>query len=239
MNVNKVYHGDCLEIMKTLPDKSIDLILTDPPYELDNHGAGRNSIFIKNTKLVYNPEHLEFTNHGFDYEHIFNEFIRITKTVNILIFCSNKQISKIMNWWENKKYSTTLLVWHKTNPTPMTGGHYISDLEFMVYIRGKGARFNNLQYSDLSKVYKYPTTNNKIRFHPTQKNLELITRILRVHSNENDTVLDPFAGSGTTGIACMNTDRKYILMEKEEKYYNIIVDRINKKLEQQKINFGE
>ena len=104
----KLYHGDCLEIMKSIPDKSIDLVLTDPPYELETHGGGNR----KQWKNIHN-NFIEDLSFGFNYEKVFNEFLRVCKTPNILIFCSNKQISKIMSWFEERKLSTTLLCWYK------------------------------------------------------------------------------------------------------------------------------
>ena len=103
----KLLHGDCLQFMKQIPDKSIDLIITDPPYEFDNHGGGKNE--FSSRKLVKNL-HINFMSFGFDYDTVFTEMLRICKTPNILIFCSNKQISKIMSYFESMSLSTTLYV---------------------------------------------------------------------------------------------------------------------------------
>ena len=132
-----------------------------------------------------------------------------------------------MGYWENLGYSTTLLVWKKLNAIPFGNGKYVSDAEFIIYVREKGCVFNNVNIKEKSKFYEYSANNIKLkREHPTEKPILLLERILKIHSKEQDIVLDPFAGSGTTGIACINTNRNYILIEKEKKYYDIINDRI-------------
>ncbi|MDD3397920.1 MAG: DNA methyltransferase [Clostridia bacterium] len=219
----KLLCGDCLEVMKQIPDKSIDLIITDPPYELDTHGGG-DRVKWKN---IHNKFIDEFSC-GFEYENVFNEFMRICKTPNILIFCSNKQISKIMSWFENKKLSTTLICWHKEGYIPFSNGKHMSDVEFIVYVRAKNAHWNNSVDSKLkSKVIKSNWRIHK-KLHPTQKSIEIMEHLINLHSFENDIVLDAFMGSGTTGVACMNLNRKFIGIELDENYFEIAKNRILK-----------
>lgn len=216
--------GDCLKLMKEIPDNSIDLIITDPPYELDNHGGGTTNLAQR--KLV-KEKHIDFISNGFDYEKCFEEFIRITKKSNFLIFCSNKQISKIMSYFENLKMSTTLLVWQKANPIPLCNGKYINDSEFIVYVRGKNAPFNNEADIHLKyKIKKYPTVSTKLRKHPTEKPISLLEDLIELHSFENNIILDPFMGSGSTGLACHNLGRNFVGFEIDEKYFNIAKERI-------------
>lgn len=220
----KLIHGDCLEEMAKIPDKSIDLIVTDPPYELSLHGGAG---CFKDRKLI-NDKHLDFISKGFDYDQCFNEFIRICKIPNMLIFCSNNQVSKIMSFFEGKNPSATLLVWQKTNPVPLCCGKHLSDVEFIVYVRGKGATFNNdTPFEYKKKVYTSGIVPSKSRLHPTQKSVTHIEQYLKLHSKENDVVLDPFMGSGTTGIACVNTNRRFIGIELDENYFNIAKKRID------------
>lgn len=102
LEVNKIYNGDCLELMKEIPDKSIDLVLTDPPYIMDNHGSKVNTGSFK--RALTNEKHIDFICQDFDFIPIFNEFIRICKKVNIFIFCSNAQISRTMDFFEKKVF---------------------------------------------------------------------------------------------------------------------------------------
>ena len=216
--------GDCLERMKEIPDGSIDCIITDPPYELDNHGGGITELAQRD--LVKNLN-INFISKGFDIDIVLGEFLRVCKTPNMLIFCSNKQISKTMNYFELKKLSVTLLVWNKTNPSPLCNGKHLSDAEFIVYVRGKGATFNNdVPFAYKKKIYASPIVSNKNRLHPTQKSVNHIKQYIELHTNKNDIVFDPFMGSGSTGVACINNNRKFIGIEIDEKYYDISCKRI-------------
>lgn len=233
LEINQIYNGDCLELMKSIPEKSVDLIITDPPYELENHGGGQSKMASR--KLV-KERHIDFISHGFDYELVFGEFLRIAKIPNYIIFCSNKQVSKIMRWFEDKNLSTTLLIWHKTNPVPFANGKHLSDVEFAVYVRGANATFNNdvpLEYK--SKVYCSPIVNNAKRYHPTEKPIELLSRYIDTFSKNDDIVLDPFAGSGTTCIAALRENRKYIGIELDPHYYEVAKKRIETELSQPKL----
>lgn len=216
--------GDCLEILEDIPNKSIDLVLIDPPYEQDTHTGGKTSLAQR--KLIQ-ENHIEFISNGYNYDLCFELLLKKCKTPNLLIFCSNKQISKIMGYFERKKLTTTLLVWKKTNPIPLCNGKHISDCEFIVYVRGKNAHFNNK--SDIKNKYKvkiYPTITGKNRVHPTEKNIDLLKELIELHTFENDTVLDCFMGSGTTGAACKELNRNFIGIELDENYFNIAKQRI-------------
>ena len=227
MNGVKLYKGDCVEVMKSLPSNSVDLIVTDPPYELETHGGGGKSNFAKGRKLNILDNHIGFISQGFDYDTVFSEFLRICKVPNILIFCSNDQVSKTMSWFENNGLRVTLLVWHKTNACPLGNGKHISDIEFIVYVRGKGACFNNdTPLKHKSKVFTSPICSGTDRFHPTQKRVEHIKQYLELHSNEGDTILDCFMGSGTTGVASVQSKRNFIGVEIDDKYFDLAEKRI-------------
>ena len=220
----KLLQGDCLELLKDIPDKSIDLILTDPPYECENHGGG--SAELAQRDLVKNL-HIDFMSNGFAYDSVFSEFLRICRTPNCLIFCSNSQISTIMSWFEAKSIPTTLLVWYKENPIPLCNGKYLSDCEFIVYVHGKGATFNDsCPFEFKHKLYSSPIVPANNRFHPAQKPIELLEQYILLHSNSSATILDPFMGSGSTAIACYNTDRNFIGMELNKDYYHIAEQRL-------------
>lgn len=221
-----LYNSDCMDVMKEMPDKSVDFILTDIPYEIDCHGGGdafsdRSMIGGKGK-----PSTLEFISHGIEYNEVFLEFERISKVVNACIFCSSKQIGKIMMWWQNKGYSTTLLVWDKPNPIPLCNGKYVENLEFIVYVRGKNAIYNNLGYEMQLKTFRYVPPNTKDRIHETEKPLALLKHLLMIHTKENDIVFDPYAGSFSTAIACHDLKRNFIGSEILSKYYDKAVERI-------------
>lgn len=193
MEFNKIYNKDCVAFMKQLPSKCIDCIITDPPYVLKNGGHGGTGDFAER-KLV-KDKHIDFISNGFDNETVFNEFIRLCKIPNFYIFCSNRQVSQIMSWFEGKNLSTTLLVWHKLNPIPLVRNKHLPDVEFVVYVRGGGATFNdNVPIKLKSHVYTSPVVDNRNRFHPTQKDVNQIRQFLLLSTKANDVVLDPFIG---------------------------------------------
>ena len=235
---NQLYCGDCLEVMKQLPDKSVDLILTDPPYEINCHGGAAigSRLGLRANKM---RDDLRFISTGFDYETNFEQWKRICYPLNAYIFCSNKQITRIMSYFE-KDYSTTLLVWNKTNAVPLGNGTYHNNLEFIICVREKGSFFNNDQpIEKKTKIYEMPYPANVNRVHPAQKPVELIQELINMKSKEGQTVLDTFMGSGTTGVACEKMNRKFIGIEIEQKYFDIAVQRIKAENDQMKFNFEE
>lgn len=219
-----LFNNDCFNVFPQIENKSVDFVCIDPPYELDNHGGVVRGHDLE--RKLNRDKHINFISDGFDIEKIFTEIERISRVLNMICFCSNKQVSKIMNFWEQKKYSTTLLVWDKPNPIPLGNGKHISNLEFMVFVRAKGATFNNIGVNEQKKTFNYPSPSSKVRQHPTQKPIELLERLLKLHSNEEQIVLDCFSGSNTTGVACKNLNRKYIGIEMDKNYFDIGVERL-------------
>lgn len=221
---NKIINGDCLEIMRKLPDKCVDLILTDPPYDLKLHGGSGMGGFCER-KLI-KLKHIDFISSGFDYDAVFTEFIRLCKKVNLYIFCSNAQITKIMTWFESRGYIVTLLVWHKTNAVPLVNKKYHSNAEFIICVREQGATFNNLPVAESTKIFAKLFPQGKCRIHPTQKPLDLIETLIKRKSNEGDLILDAFSGSGATAIAADNQKRNFICIEKDQDFYTLSVERL-------------
>ena len=225
LNGLRCFNGDCLELMGSMPDKSVDFILTDIPYELDLNGGGGHGDFINRRLLRPRKESaIYFVSHGIDYDRVFTEFIRVLKVVNVCVFCSNKQIGRIMTWWESKGYVATLLVWDKPNPMPLGNGNYINNLEFIVYIREKGATFNSLGYRLQQKTFHYTTPSKRI--HETEKPVGLLRHLVALHTKEGDLVFDPYAGSFSTAVACFKEKRRFVGCEILEKYYAPAVKRL-------------
>lgn len=225
------YNADCMDVMTAMQDKSVDFILTDIPYELDFSGGGARGDF-RDRKHIQAKESssLYFISHGIDYDKTFAQFERICRRVNICIFCSNKQIGRIMTWWENKGYTVTLLVWDKPNPIPLGYHRYIGNLEFIIYVRTKGVTYNNLGYDKQKKTFHYYPPLSRERLHETEKPLQLLQHLLELHTKCGDTVFDPYAGSFSTAIACHNTNRKFIGCEVLPKYFIPAMGRLNGKV---------
>ena len=222
MELNVVYNEDCLEGMKQIPNKSVDLVITDPPYLIDTVGSGLYS--QKDKQYI---KELNFMKDGFSKE-ILDEICRVMKKINLYIFCSQKQIIPLLDYFvREKKCNWNIITWHKTNPIPACGNKYLTDTEYVLFFREKGVKI----YGDYQTKFTYYLTSlnqkDKIKYnHPTIKPLNIIQNFIINSSKEGEIVLDPFMGSGTTAIACMNTNRNYIGFEIDKGYYDIILERI-------------
>lgn len=222
---NKIINADCMDILKQLPDKSVDLVLTDPPYILTPHGGGKQGLADRSTKI---RDEIDFIASDFDFENVSAELLRVCKTPNIIMFCSAMQLGRTIVYFENKGLRADVLVWSKSNPAPLSNGKYISDIEYIVYVHTKGSPWNNNTPNDYKKKTKiYPIITNLMdKIHPTQKPVDLIQEMISVHSFENDLVLDCFSGSGTTAIACHNLKRRFICIERDYDYFTASAKRL-------------
>ena len=223
MNYDYIEQGDCLELMKKIPDKSVDLVVTDPPYVIETTGAG----IYKQADKQYVKE-LNGIKDGFS-EEILDELCRVMKKINIYLFCSQKQIIPLLDYFvKGKKCNWNLLSWHKTNPVPACGNKYLTDTEFILFFREKGVPI----YGEFKTKFTYYVTplnqkDKKQYGHPTIKPLEIIQNLIVNSSEENGTVLDPFLGSGSTCVAAVNTGRHYIGFELDPTYFQIACDRLD------------
>ena len=233
MSKVKLLHGDCLDKMKFIPSGFVDLIVTDPPYLIETSGAG----IYKQKDKQYVKE-LNFIKDGFSKE-VLDEMCRVLKKINIYIFCSQKQIVLLLDYFlKNKKteghplygkdINWNIISWHKTNPVPACGNKYLTDTEFILFFREKGVKIYG-SFETKRTHYETPLNqkDKKIYGHPTVKPLNIIENFIENSSLPNDTVLDPFMGSGTTGHAAVNKNRNFIGIELEKNYYDLSKERIN------------
>lgn len=219
----QLLHGDCLGLMKDIPDGSIDLVVTDPPYQIETSGAG----IYKQADKQYIKE-LNTMKDGFS-EEVLEQLCRVMKRINVYLFCSQKQIIPLLEYFVKKrKCNWNLLCWHKTNPVPACGNKYLTDTEFILFFREKGVKVYG-EYSTKFTYYLTPLNQKEKKKygHPTVKPLNIIQNLIINSSQEGQTVLDCFMGSGSTGVACVNTGRRFIGMEKEQKYFDIAKQRID------------
>lgn len=214
--------GDCLEKLKQVPDDYIDLILTDPPYNIskDNNftSMGRSGIDFGEW------------DHNADLTSWIKEGARVLKPGGgMVIFNAWLKLPNIANACEDSGLIVKdLLRWEKSNPMPRNRNRrYIVDYEFALWIVKKGLwTFNrqNEKYQRPKFIHSIP--NGKKRVHPTQKPVKLMEELIKIHSNENDIVLDPFMGSRSTGVAALNLNRKFIGIELDDKYYDAAKNRL-------------
>lgn len=219
IQLNTVYNEDCLETMKRMADKSVDLVLTDIPYEecdVDNNG-----IWDKNTNM---KDMVKADKKTFDLDIFLKEIDRICKG-SFYIFCGIEQVSQIRKYFNVKGTTTRLIIWEKTNPMPINGQYvFLSGIETCVWARKSGATFNA---SCRNTVFRYPLGIDTTS-HPTTKPLKLFEEFIKISTNENDIVYDPCCGSGTTAIACKSLGRNFIGSEIDKDYYDIIQKRLQK-----------
>ena len=215
--------GDCLEIMKDIPDNSIDLIVTDPPYKFENQGGG---FYAKNrsTKRVYLDSLKKNNCCEFNPSIFLNTIKPKMKKFYGYFFCNKTLVYDYIKFARDNKFQFDILVMAKSNPIPAYNNHHLSDLEYI--IREKGTCFS--KHKNIDDYRKFYLTSCKKGLHPAQKPIELLERFIRVSSSIDDIVLDPFMGSGSTGVACKNLNRKFIGIELDEKYFNIAKERIEK-----------
>jgi len=226
--LNHIYNEDSYKAIKNIPDKSIDLIVTDPPYQIENTKAGGNSALSRsiqpmNDELIDND-----ITKGIDMD-ILNEFIRIMKNINIYIFCNHKQIPEYLDFFVSRhKCNFDILIWHKSNAMPLFNNKYLTDKEYCLYFR-RNAYCNPQNYEDASTIFfdKINISDKKHFLHPTIKPLELVKKIIRNSSKENEIIFDAFIGSGTTAVACKELNRQYLGFEINKKWFDIAQDRLN------------
>lgn len=205
-------------MLKDIPDKSIDLICTDPPYFQGMTHNGKKGCF--NDLSISKPF----------FSQLAKEFKRILSDAGeFYFFCDWRGYAFYYPILANELPVKNLIVWDKKSGA---GNFYTYSHEFIIYgtMCNKNKHGRNVWVETAFSSGAKKTNGEKV--HPTQKPIELIERIVRDGSNEGDVVLDCFMGSGTTGVACVNANRRFIGMELDSKYFEIAEKRINKVKEQ-------
>lgn len=228
--MNKIVCGDAFELIKNIPDKSVDLIVTDPPYLLKKINKGGTVNDVK--KLNKSLQELEAQNliNGYDIEEYGKEFLRVMKTPNIYIWCNKAQIPLYLDFYVTKhKCKFDIITWHKPNALPTYANKYLTDTEYLLYFhKGKGKCFPEC-YEDAKTYYVAPINHkDKKKYgHPTIKPLDFTMRLIRNSSKEGDLVFDPFLGSGTTAIASLSQGRRFLGYELNSDYVSLSVSRLS------------
>jgi site-specific DNA-methyltransferase (adenine-specific) len=242
VELNRIYNGDCLELMKSIDDKSIDCIITSPPYNMQTE---RRDCYYNNG----------YKDNLTEYEYItkrineFKEFYRIIKDKAVIVYNMSyhylnpslpfKLIIEIERITNLKLVDT--IIWKKNNAILFqTSPNKLSRICEFIFVLAKHIT-NYTAYKEISKInektnqkfYKnyvnFIEAPNNDKFKITNKavySIKLVSEILKIYSNEADVILDPFLGSGTTAVACINTNRQFIGIELDENYCNIANKRI-------------
>jgi len=214
-------NGDCLVEMKNIPDKSIDMILIDPPYKVISGGnksieAGWSGSILKNNDgKIFQYNNINFK----DY---LSELYRVLKDgSHCYIMVNFINLSELLIESKNAGFKQhNLLVWEKNNK--VLSRWYMKNAEYILFLYKKPAKkINNIGTPTIIKA-----NNPRNKQHPTEKPIDLLEILISNSTNENDIVLDCFMGSGTTGVACKNLNRNFIGIELDENYFNIAKQRI-------------
>jgi len=207
----KIIKWDCLSIMCWMDDNSVDLTLTDIPYNEVNRPSNWLNVLDKWKADILTFDLVEFC----------NQVIRITKS-SVIIFCWQWQFSYIYNFLKQKKGTTRQLIWKKSNPSPMNGKHiYLSWIENAIWFKKPNWTFNA---HCKNTVFKYPNWSSKL--HPTEKNHWLLKELILDNSNEWDLVFDPCCWSGSHLLVAKENGRDYLWIELDEDYYNVANERL-------------
>ena len=238
--------GNCLELMKQIPDGGVDLVVTDPPFEYVQGGMKSKRL---NRGTWQKQSYTNAAMSSFKHDDIFNFLDLIIpkmKKVNMFIFCSRLQLAHYFDYLnQHKKLKFDLLIWDKSsesNKYSMKSSMFFSsDIEYVVRIYQSGVHLNkiwNVEHTHAdSKLYmKRQKFQQPHGVHETMKPVGLLKQYIKLASKENDIVLDPFMGSGSTGVACKELNRNFIGYELQPEYFEIAQKRINNAKEKRKIS---
>ena len=222
----KIKQGDSRLLLKDLDDESVDLIVTDPPYKTTARGNAGNSGGMMQKKI--NMQGKVFEHNDIKPQEYIPEFYRVLKDgSHCYIMTNHVNLQEILNVAsQNGLKFIKSLIWDKGNK--IMGQYYMSQFEYILFFRkGKGIKINNCGTSDILSVPNKKTKDiDGNNIHDTEKPVGLMKILIENSSNENDIVLDPFMGVGSTGIACMNLNRNFIGFELDSKYFNIAKERL-------------
>ena len=221
MDINTIKLGDAYELIKQVPDKSVDLIVTDPPYEYDQLSGGG----IGGQREFFKEIQDSKIDKGFSYS-LLDEFVRICKKINIYIWVSKKQFKQILDYMVDKYgCKWDLIVWGKSNAVPLCNNQYLHDCEYCLYFH-KGVNLKT-SYDTAKTIYVLPTNqaDKRLYNHPTIKPEEIIENLIR-NSCGGGLVFDPFSGSGTTCAVAKRLGLNYLGFEINPKWHAVSLDRL-------------
>lgn len=227
MNNIKLINGDAIEFMKKMNDESVDMIATDPPYKVTARGNAGNSGGMMQKKLSmqgkifkhndikpveYIPEFYRILKDG-SHCYIMTNHVNLQEILNVATECGFKFIKS--------------LIWNKGNK--IMGQYYMSQFEYILFFRkGKGKKINKCGTADILNIPNKKTKGEDGKnIHDTEKPVELMKVLIENSTQENEVVLDPFVGVGSTALACKELNRNFIGFELDENYYSIAHNRIN------------
>lgn len=229
-------NGDCIEVLKTIPDASVDCIITDPPYNLGlfMHKRNTNLAKMRENQFAYAGwDNVEYEEWYANMRAFLSECARILKPRGT--FISFMAIIKVESFvtlaTEAGFYYKTTGIWHKTNPMPRNMNlQFVNSTECWIYMihKGTSGTFHNdgKVMHDFLESSVCPLSEKKFGKHPTQKPLSILRKLIAATTNIGDVILDPFMGSGSTCVASAMLERNFVGIELNEEYFNIAYNRV-------------
>jgi DNA modification methylase len=224
-----LYHDDSTSRIKSIATSSVDLLFTDPPYNLAKYSTG--NIHLPWRKAI-NNDVAEWDTEEFKPKEWADEFLRVLKPKgNLVIFTSYHQIGKWHEVLDDKFDTFQFGVWHKTNPVPkFQRAGFLNSCELIIFCWNKGHTWNFTKQNEMHNYFEYPICMGKERLkepsHPTQKPIKLLKHIMEIASNPGDLVYDPFMGVGSTGAAAQDLNRSFIGTELDAEFYRATCNRL-------------
>lgn len=226
---HKVYTQDYREFLQEIPEGSVDLMLTDPPYAISKptgfKGLGPNSV----ERFAVDMDFGEWDHQEIDLESLCSLSYRsLRKGGTAIIWYDLWKITPLAEAMKTAGFRQIRLIeWLKSNPVPLNSKvNYLTNSREIAVLGVKvGKPTFNSEYDN--GQYIYPIPNKSKRFHPTQKPLDMFEKLVEKHSNKGDMIIDPFLGSGTTGVAATRLGRRFAGCDKDSEYVKIACRRIN------------
>lgn len=229
MNTVVLKQGDSRSLIKKLSANSVDLLLTDPPYNIGGYSTG--NIPLPGRKPM-NNDVASWDHVLFEPSEWVEDFLRVLKpTGNLFIFTSYNQIGKWHSCLDSKFDTTQFMVWHKTNPAPkIFKAGFLNSCELIFCAWNKGHIWNFISQREMHNFLESPICMGEERLkephHPAQKPISILKKIISIASNEGDCVFDPFMGVGSSGVAALSLGRRYIGFELDKNYFEAAHGRI-------------
>lgn len=225
--------GDSKQLLKNIKTHSIDLILTDPPYNIAKYSTG--NINLPNRRAI-NNDIAKWDNSTFVPEEWVDEFIRVLKpNGNLFIFTTYNQIGKWHACLDDRFDTTQFMIWHKTNPAPKVfKAGFLNSCEMIFCCWNKKHFWNFLSQKEMHNFIETPICMYPERLknpkHPAQKPVAVLKKIITISCKKNGIILDPFMGVGSTGIASIETKNRFIGFEISKEYYDAAKRRLKDKI---------
>lgn len=230
MSVIKLENQSCFDYLKTIEDKSVSLVLIDPPYEVsrDTNFQSGEATGKDTDRFRVSMDFGEWDSGFIGLEKAIKECYRVLKNGGTMIcFYDLWKLTTLKEYFESAKFKQIRFIeWVKTNPVPLNSKtNYLTNSREIAVTGVKGGKPTFHSEYD-NGIYSYPICHDKGRFHPTQKPVALLEELIEKHSNEGDLVLDCFAGSASTAVASYNKNRDFIGCELSKEYYDKAVARL-------------